>query len=149
MHRAAPLPWYQDIKRRVRFEAGIRREFPGHGAEATGRGRGAVVVYRMTVDVPYYEPHQVVIRLINSTTGPVFLTAHADGPEDSPHRYPDASLCMWHPKDTVERRWIGADGLLTLVRALQLHLFREARWRKTGRWAGEEVPHATGTKEPG
>ena len=35
-----------------------------------------------------------------------------------------------------------ADGLLTLVRYAQLHLFREAWWRETGEWVGEEAGHA-------
>jgi hypothetical protein len=54
---------------------------------------------------------------------------------------------MWHPKDPPEKQWQPEDGLLTLIRYIQLHLFREEWWRETGEWLGEEAEHGLGPKE--
>jgi hypothetical protein len=90
------------------------------------------------MEVPYYEPRNVEIRFENwSRTPKVFV----DGPDDSPHRYTDGSLCMWHPHDPPEQRWVFSDGLLALLNYVQAHLFREAWWRETGEWLGAEAPH--------
>lgn len=94
--------------------------------------------------VPYYDRRQVEIRFNNwSKTPKVF----ADGPTDSPHRYADGSLCMWHPADPRELCWDFRDGLLMLLNYIQAHLFREAWWRETGEWLGAEAPH-NGPKKP-
>jgi hypothetical protein len=74
---------------------------------------------------------------------------YADGPTDSPHRYSPhprdplrrPSLCIWYPDDPPEQRWVPTDGLLTLIEMTRIHLFKEAYWRETGEWLGEEVPH--------
>ena len=68
----------------------------------------------------------------------------ADGPEESPHRYrhEDArSLCLWYPRDGPDRRWVPTDGLVQLIGMVEMHLFKEAYWRETGEWLGEEGPH--------
>ena len=68
----------------------------------------------------------------------------ADGPTDSPHRYADrgrTELCLWLPGDELERRWRVEDGLLALFGIATHHLFKEAWWRETGEWLGEEAPH--------
>lgn len=74
-------------------------------------------------------------------TGAATPTVFADGPTDSPHRFDDGSLCMWHPADPPNRRWRMADGLLDLLDTIRGHLLREAIWRETGEWPGEEAPH--------
>jgi hypothetical protein len=56
----------------------------------------------------------------------------ADGPRESPHRYPDGSLCMWYPQDPPEQKWVFDDGLLALLNYIQAHLFREAWWGENG-----------------
>jgi hypothetical protein len=33
------------------------------------------------------------------------------------------------------------DGLLALFGMAAMHLFKEAWWRETGRWLGQEYPH--------
>jgi hypothetical protein len=48
---------------------------------------------------------------------------------------------MWYPKDGPERRWVADDGLLRLIRCAQVHLFKEAFWRRYGEWPGPEAPH--------
>ena len=54
---------------------------------------------------------------------------------------------MWYPKDPVDSRWVFVDGLLALIGLVMAHLFREAWWRETGEWVGEEVPHGPEDKE--
>lgn len=69
---------------------------------------------------------------------------YADGPTDSPHRYAErgrTSLCLWLPADEPRRRWRVEEGLLALFAIAAHHLFKEAWWRETGEWLGEEAPH--------
>ncbi|MFN3241108.1 MAG: hypothetical protein ACE37K_06290 [Planctomycetota bacterium] len=61
--------------------------------------------------------------------------------EESPHRYEDATLCMWHPKDPPEKRWTRSDGLLHLLGHIEAHLFKEEWWRESGEWLGAEAHH--------
>ena len=68
----------------------------------------------------------------------------ADGPDSSPHRYEDGSLCMWYPSDQSQRRWVFPDGLVALIGHALVHLAKEALWREWGEWPGEEAPHAIG-----
>jgi hypothetical protein len=95
--------------------------------------------------VPYYESRLVEIRFTDwARTPKVFV----DGPKESPHRYPDGSLCMWYPEDPPEQKWVLDDGLLALLNYIQAHLFREAWWRENGPpWLGPEAPHEPPPKE--
>ena len=47
----------------------------------------------------------------------------------------------------TEHRWVFEDGLLALMGLVMAHLFKEAWWRETGEWLGEEVPHEARSKE--
>ena len=98
----------------------------------------------MPVPVPHYEARRVRIRFSGNSDVPAVFV---DGPKESPHRYSDGSLCMWYPGDPVDHRWVFEDGLLSLIGLVIAHLFREAWWRETGEWAGEEVPHGPPAKE--
>src|SRR5690606_19712037 len=64
-----------------------------------------------------------------------------DGPTDSPHRYDDDALCMWHPMDPPGLRWAPAAGAADLVARVAVHLIKEEWYRHTGEWIGEEVGH--------
>jgi hypothetical protein len=66
-----------------------------------------------------------------------------DGPTDSPHRYPDGSLCMWYPNDPPELRWNLSDGAGQLIAGVAAHLIREEWYRRTGEWIGDEVRHGS------
>lgn len=48
---------------------------------------------------------------------------------------------MWDPEDPVHLTWDVADGLVSLIDAARLHLFREQWWRDTGEWVGPQAPH--------
>jgi hypothetical protein len=92
--------------------------------------------------VPEYDARRVSIQLVNGFA-PYGAKITVDGPPDSPHRYPDGSLCIWYPRDPDERKWVGSDGLAELVSHIAIHLFKEAYWRETGEWLGPEAPHAS------
>jgi hypothetical protein len=66
---------------------------------------------------------------------------YTDGPSESPHRYPDGSLCMWYPYDPAEQRWTRRDGPAALLGHIVAHLIREEWWRRTGEWPSEEAGH--------
>lgn len=146
MRGTSRQPWAQDIRFRLRFERGVRQAFPEIKIQETGRTFKHEVIYRLTVPVPGYEPRQLTIRIQNAYRP--WPRVYADGPTESPHRYSAHHLCMWHPKDPPDRVWLPEDGLLTLIRYAQEHLFREAWWRETGEWIGEQAPHET-PKEDG
>lgn len=148
MRRRRTESWYEDIPVRLRFERGARRAFPGLGGRANGRGPSAMITYRVKMEVPDYEARAVAVQLHN-TSKPVFDAVYVDGLGDSPHRYhaSGGGLCMWYPSDPEENRWVGTDGLLALLLHVQLHLFREAYWRETGRWPGPQAPHAVGREK--
>ena len=133
-------PLYARFSDRLLFEAGAKTEFPDL---RSGKVKGGYE-YRVSVPVPYYGSRKVRIRFSGSSDVPhVFV----DGPPESPHRYSDNSLCIWYPKDPVKLRWVFENGLLPLIGLVMAHLFREAWWRETGEWAGEEAPHDQRPKE--
>jgi len=139
-------PWYSDYRELLKFEQGADEQFSSLRHENKRSGRKIWREYRLTIDVPEYEPRQVVIKFKPGYGSAPSVTV--DGPTDSPHRYEknDGELCMWYPWDPKESRWIIADGLLHLLVLVQAHLFREAWWRETGgndngEWLGPEVAH--------
>lgn len=133
-------PWYGRDKDCLRFDLSARR-FPGLKI-SKGGGRS----YHVPIEVPFYnETRQVEIRFKNWSREP---RIYADGPDESPHRYPqDGSLCIWYPWDPPEQRWVFDDGLLMLINLIQGHLFREAWWRDTGEWPGPEATHGPPKEE--
>ena len=134
-------PWYGLTVVRLNFERGVKAQFPNLRG---GRIKGGYE-YSGTVAVSDYEPRKVRIIFNGMAKIP---SVFADGPLESPHRYPSDSLCMWYPNDRVEQRWVFEDGLLALMGLVMAHLFKEAWWRETGEWLGEEVAHEAPLKEP-
>ena len=133
-------PWYGLTVVRLNFERGVKSQFPNLTG---GRVKGGYE-YRVTMPVSYYEPRKTRIRFNGMANIP---SVFVDGLQDSPHRYPNDSLCMWYPDDPVEHRWVFDDGLLALLGLVMAHLFKEAWWQETGEWLGEEVPHGAQSKE--
>ena len=133
-------PWYGLTVVRLKFERGVMTQFPNLRAGRVKSG----YEYRTTVPVSDYEPRKIRIRFNGMANVPWVF---ADGPRESPHRYDDGSLCMWYPDDRVERRWVFEDGLVALMGLVMAHLFKEAWWRETAEWLGDEVPHEAQSKE--
>jgi hypothetical protein len=142
MRRAEPGGWYDDFRYRLRFEGATRRVFPATSASRTGRGKKAGrIVYRVSVPVPEFNKRRLLSITLWNGRHPSVRSVATDGPTASPHRFGDGSLCMWYPHDPPELRWVAEDGLLLLIRCAQVHLFREAFWRRYGEWPGPEAPH--------
>ena len=133
-------PQHTKTANRLIFERGAQSQFPDLQRVPVSGG----FQYVVTLSVPYYEARRVRIRFRANSDVPVVF---ADGPQDSPHRYGDGGLCMWYPRDPVENKWVFDDGLLALIGLVIAHLFREAWWRETGEWLGEEVSHGPQAKE--
>ena len=133
-------PQYARPVFRLVFEQGVKDQFPDLRRAKVKGG----YEYTAIVPVPHYEDRKIRIRFCGNSDIP---TVFADGPKKSPHRYSGGGLCMWYPKDPVDSRWVFVDGLLALIGLVMAHLFREAWWRETGEWVGEEVPHGPEDKE--
>lgn len=59
---------------------------------------------------------------------------------DTPHRYPDGSLCLYYPRD---RSWSPARLIAeTIVPWTALWLRFYELWLGTGQWYGPEAPHS-------
>ena len=132
-------PQHSRVVARLHFEKGVKSQFPDLWVKKVNGG----YEYRVTVPVPHYEARKVRVRFTGNSDVPAVLV---DGPKESPHRYSDGSLCMWYPGDPVDHKWVFENGLLALIGLVIAHLFREAWWRETSEWAGEEVPHGPPAK---
>jgi hypothetical protein len=132
-------PWYGNDVQRAIFDRGAKRHFPSLKAVTRTSGPKAGRTYTVTIDVPHYERRRVEILFPKDT--PTLAKINAIAPTDSPHRYQENQLCIWHPEDSVENRWVHNDGLLVLLGLIAAHLFREEWWRETGEWLGPEAGH--------
>jgi hypothetical protein len=132
-------PWYGEFRERLRFEGAARQAYKDLRAGVRSQAPEAGYSIQLRVEVPYYGWRQVEVRFQRSA--PRMALVRVDGPEDSPHRYRDGSLCMWHPGDGPSQRWEFEDGLLALIGYIIAHLFREAWWRDRGEWLGPEAGH--------
>lgn len=138
--RRRSLSWLEDIPQRVALDATARRAYPDLTFSRRQRRGGPVFVYEVTLDVPGYEPRRVRVEFRASR--PTVPMVFADGPQESPHRLGKHELCIWFPGDEDDLRWVPDDGLLALLGMAGMHLFKEAFWRETGEWLGDEAPHA-------
>ncbi len=141
--------WEQNFPLRLRFEQGVRDLFPDLTRRAVGSRKYARIAYGLTVPVGEYEPRKIELLFPRTTPEPRPSRIYADGPDASPHRYaphpkdPRSSLCIWHPDDPADRKWVPGDGLLSLIEMVRIHLFKEAYWREKAVWLGEQAPHPT------
>jgi hypothetical protein len=141
--------WEQSLPLRLRFEREAYTVYPSLQCTTIGHRKYARVAYRVLVPIEGYEPRTVEMHFRRTSPEPLHMHTFADGPTESPHRYGPPrkdrnrrpSLCIWYPDDPAERRWIPRDGLLTLIEMARVHLFKEAWYRETGEWLGDEVPH--------
>ena len=68
----------------------------------------------------------------------LYSTIQAHGLKNLRHVYGDGALCLWHPRDPVERQWRCDKGLVSLLDIVNLHLYKELRFQQTGIWVGDE-----------
>lgn len=141
---AAPV-WFDDMASVYLFERDARREHGGLQRRWMTNPRR--LAYELVLDVPAYdERRSVAIEFAASAA--VLPRVVVDGPDDSPHRNWDRSLCMYHPRDPPERRWTPPEGLGALVDCIRVHLFQEAEARAGYGWPGDEAPHPVLQRTP-
>jgi hypothetical protein len=135
--------WFDDLASLYAFERDARRELGGlRRREARDPRR---LVYDLVLDVPFYdEPRRIRIEFAAAGGAP---SVYLDGPNDSPHRYHDGSLCMYHAADPPGHRWLVADGFAALIDYIRTHLFQEAEARSGHGWPGDEAPHVRARNE--
>lgn len=147
MRRAKPGGWFDDFRYRIHFEGEARKAFPSMQMSRTGKGKKTgVVVYTLHIAVPEFGERRLIKITLGNRTRPTVRSITVDGPTDSPHRYDDGHLCMWYPGDGPELTWQPEEGLRRLIQYAEVHLFREAFWRRYGEWPGPEAPHGEEAK---
>lgn len=132
--------WPKYLDERIRFERGASVAHPS--LRVVRDSYRSLKSFRYEVDLVV--PQTGITRHVTVSFRDLsrIPKVHSDGPTDSPHRYDDdKSLCMWHPGDPDDRRWVFSDGLLDLLDITVAHLFKEQWWRETGEWIGDEVTH--------
>lgn len=127
--------WRRDVVARGRMAASIRIRYPEIKVSSSSRK----LSYELDLEVETYEARRVTI-IFDVDYLPEGVRIFADGPEDSPHRFDDNSLCIWRREDPPELRWLSdKHRLVGLIEMTRRHLFREAYWRETGEWLGPET----------
>jgi hypothetical protein len=138
-HAARQPPWWFEAPAELEL---LERDLPPEYAHVERKVVGRAIVYRGEVDLdplPLRRRIAVVFGERPSSARPVVM---ADGPRTPRHRftsYRPMPLCMWYSRDEPEMQWQLARGLAGLLDIARVHLFREARFRQTGRWRGPEV----------
>lgn len=131
---------------RPRRERGLGSAYPDVRRRRHGEHADA---YTATVPVLGYAARRVTVVI--DRRGPDLARVYADGTTLSPHRHAGRNrteLCIWHPYDPPDRRWAAEDGITALLAMAGVHLFKEAWWRETREWLGEEAPHPADEPAP-
>lgn len=136
--------WLDNVVLRSLLSRSARNTYADFTYRRHQRPTGGVTYsFSATVPVEGYEPRHLTVLFDHRY--PTIPTVLADGPTESPHRYrtgKDRShLCLWFPHDPPDRRWVPDDGLLHLFAMATMHLLKEAWWRETNQWVGDEYPH--------
>lgn len=140
-----PHSWLEDFPRRYLLERSAKHAFPDMKIRRQWRPKGLVDIYEVGFDIPGYEHRKVAVEFTHKSGHvPSVFSDGPSGTHASPHRYAERNrtrLCIWYPGDPAELTWIPAHGLLMLLGMIQEHLFKEAYWRETQVWLGDEAPH--------
>lgn len=127
--------WYETPSERQWFEYGIAGS--EYGLLYTGKQSGAVT-YVVSVPIRPYNTSALIKVVIKGKSASVYAPGltdlrHVNAPD------PDVSLCLWYPADPPGRKWRFEYGLIALLDLVQLHIYKEFRFKETGKWPGEEV----------
>jgi hypothetical protein len=142
-----PPPWFVTFQAKLRFIHEVQQAVDGPitTVKPSPAHRGGFAV---SFTVTPSGVSSRTVRVEFAQRSPEVPRVFVNGPQDSPRRYNDNSLCMWYPRDPIELRWVRRDGAAALVGCIALHLIREQWWRETGEWAGPEAPHAAPPTRP-
>lgn len=130
--------WFHLPVNRLRLIARLQTVTSGVTVTRPSPRRKDGFAVRCTLTPAGLGPQRITIEF--SANNPENPHIFVPGP-GSPHRYGDGSLCIWYPHDPPEQRWRWVDGGAALAGHIYAHLIREAWWRQTGEWVGEEMPH--------
>ncbi|ROP44379.1 MULTISPECIES: hypothetical protein [unclassified Rathayibacter] len=131
-----PLPWFAKPAPKIRFVRDLAAVDAVRVAKST-----YAVGFRVEFEL---EPDGVPRRKVSidfSRNSPNTPRVHVDGPEESPHRYSDGTLCMWYPGDPPSAKWLPRDGAAQLITRIGVHLIKEQWFRQSGEWIGPEITH--------
>ena len=150
MKRSVPWqspPWFVTFQAKLRFIRQAQQVVDGPVAalKPSRKHRGGFAV-SFAVTPPGVPSRTVCVEF--SPGSPDVPRVFTDGPQKSPHRYADGSLCMWYPRDPTNLQWVRRDGAAALIGCIALHLIREQWWRETGEWLGPEAPHPVQQTRP-
>lgn len=135
-----PPPWFAAPAPRIRYVHELRLDnAAAHVIRPRRACRGGFAV--ATSITPTGVPTRRV-EIHFSPRRPEMPYVFVDGPDESPHRYADGSLCMWYPDDPAEARWRPVNGPTILLGHIAAHLIKEQWYRRTGDWPGDHVDHA-------
>lgn len=130
--------WFSDPAKRRTFR--LRMEECGvRPSVRLLTGRQPCIIFAVELDPPGVPRRKAKIAF--TVDAPKIPRVYAEGPSQSPHRYSDGALCMWHPGDPPDSRWTLQDGPAQLLGHIAVHLQKEEWWRQTGEWVGAEAPH--------
>lgn len=127
-----------DVIGQIQLEAGARRA----GIDFKRSVTGSIVRYEF----------EVGIKSTTDTVGIVvefgpensdYPAIRVDGRECLRHRWSDGTICVWDPRDPVERRWVLTDGFEELHKLIRVHVFCEEECRRGRKWPKPESdgPH--------
>jgi SEC-C motif len=132
-------PWWIEFPDELRLlEYDLSPEYDHFERAIVGRA----IVFRGDVNLdplPLQRRIAVIFPGRPSRVRPIVM---ADGPRTPRHRFTShrpRPLCMWYSGDEPDMQWRLGRGLTGLIDIARVHLFREARFRQTGRWRGPEV----------
>lgn len=137
---AAPrTPWFAPPARRIRFLHDLKlNDSNVQVIPAPDPFKGGFAI-RTSISPPGVPARKVEVMF--SLRSPDIPHVFVNGPEQSPHRYKDGSLCMWFPGDPPEARWRPVNGPSALLGHIAAHLVKEQWHRRTGEWPGDHVGH--------
>lgn len=132
-------PWFAEPGARMRYLCKLRLDnVAAHAIRPRRDCRGGFAI--ATRITPTGVPTRTV-EIHFSPEQPEIPRVFVDGPDESPHRYDDGSLCMWYPQDPPEARWQPENGPAVLLGHIAAHLIKEQWYRRTGEWPGDHVAH--------
>lgn len=122
-----------DVIGQIQFEAGARKA----GIDFKRSVAGPTVLYEFEVDIEGTTDTVGVIVEFGPDNSD-YPAIRVDGRECLRHRWADGTVCVWDPRDPVERRWVLADGFEELRNQIRLHVFSEEECRRGHQWPKPE-----------
>lgn len=140
------LPWYCD-EEKLKFEIdAVNNSFEGRFVLRWTRfgepyWEGFIQTPALSTMVRVYYPEEQPKKL---SLYPVFPPKAFPIPPifQSPHIFPNLSMCLYDPKDPVAIGWNPLnDTAADIIKWADLWLFKQGYWEETGHWPGPEAEH--------